>query len=294
MQMNWIPEPIARILPQRLRAAAEPISGELAEELRLRAGKSATVVIAGRERALCAPDAPPVRAEELAQIVSAACAQSVYSAQRAISQGYFTLPGGHRLGICGSAVCEGGEVRMLRDYSSLCIRIAREKTGCADAVTAALSRSVGSVLIIGAPGSGKTTLLRDLVRQLSDTLGCRVSLADERGEVAAVSAGVPQLDVGRYTDVLSGADKSEAMMMMLRAMNPQFLAADEISDERGVRAAIYAAHCGVHLAATAHAASREEAQRRPLYRALLASGVFDYLVTLRRGAAPLIERLDAP
>ena len=65
-----------------------------------------------------------------------------------------------------------------------------------------LRRLDASTLILGPPGSGKTTLLRECVRSLSDG-GSRVGLVDERGELAACRLGVPLLDVGAQTDVLT-------------------------------------------------------------------------------------------
>lgn len=290
-------EPIRRILPPPLRDTLSALSAaqrEALEELRFRAGQPPGAVIAQREVPLGgAGGLAPVRPEQLAQLVNAACNQSIYAAQRAIAQGYLTLSGGHRMGICGSAVCECDEIRMLKTYSSVCVRVARCCNGCADELARGFAQKPGSILLIGPPGSGKTTVLRDLIRQLSDRLGYRVGLADERGEVAVMENGMPQLPVGRLTDVLSGAPKAEAMMTLLRAMNPQVLAADEISDERGVQAVEYAGNCGVLLVATAHAASPGELRRRPLYRRLMMSGTFDYLVRLSRGSTPRLERVEA-
>ena len=142
-----------------------------------------------------------------------------------------------------------------------------------------------STLIFAPPGMGKTTLLRDVVRRVSDGEDCRplrVSLADERGEVAALYQGVSQLDVGRRTDVLGGCPKAQGLMLLLRAMNPQVLAVDEITAPEDVSALRTAVGCGVTLLATAHGEGRGDLERRPLYRPLLEEGLIRRLVTIRK------------
>ena len=112
----------------------------------------------------------------------------------------------------------------------------------------------------------------------------RVGVADERGEIAALWNGRPQLAVGRRTDVLEGCPKAQGLMMLLRAMNPQILAADEITAPEDVRALVTAAGCGTALLATAHGGSWEELSLRPLYRELLGAGIFQKFVFISLAA----------
>ena len=140
-----------------------------------------------------------------------------------------------------------------------------------------------STLIISPPGRGKTTVLRDLVRTLSDD-GLRVSVADERGEIAAMRDGAPQMDVGRYTDVIDNCPKDKAVMMLLRAMNPQIIAMDEITATEDALALMSAEGCGVGLLATVHANSLGDLMNKGLYRSIIKKKLFKKLVTIENVA----------
>ena len=58
--------------------------------------------------------------------------------------------------------------------------------------------------------------------------------------------GEPQMDVGPRTDIVDGCPKALAIPMVLRAMNPQIIAADEITLREHLRAMSLAAGCGVN------------------------------------------------
>ena len=289
----------AAALPPRLRREAMALTaGEQSavEELRLRAGRPMSAVLPGETRQL---EGPPVTRGELEQLVEIASRASLHAVLPQLCRGYLTLEGGHRLGLCGAAVMERGEIRGLRQLSSANLRVARQVKGAAREVLPRLCRAgrLESALILAPPGAGKTTLLRDLIRMASDGEGCaplRVSLADERGEVAALWNGIPQLDVGRNTDVLEGCPKAQGLMLLLRAMDPQVMAADEITAPEDAAALRAAFGCGVTLLATAHGVSRSDLEGRALYRPLLEEGCFRYLVRILRaeeGRRFIVEEL---
>lgn len=275
----------AALLPPSIRESLETLPEETcrrAEEIRLRAGRPPALVLPEGEREV---GERPVRPEELDLVLEIATRASAHTAAEQVRHGFFTVPGGHRIGLCGTAVCRDGVVHGLRRLSSLAIRIAREVPGAANSVLDRLweEGELQSTLILSPPGWGKTTLLRDLIRAVSDGDGCpaqRVGVADERGELAGMYGGLLQFDLGRRTDVLDGCPKGTGLLMLLRGMGPQVLAADEITDPEDVDALVGAAGCGVALLATAHGRSRADLERRPVYRALLAEGIFRRLVLI--------------
>jgi len=273
-------EDACALLPGRLRAAAMTLEQKRkaeTEELRLRIGRPLYLALPGGEQPL-----PQTRVGrgDLEQVLDHATEYSRYTAAETMRQGYVTAEGGFRVGLCGTALPCGERNEGIRDVSSLSIRIPRAREGVARPVLPELLENGRplSTLVLSPPGGGKTTLLRDLVRLLSQgtefSAPCRVALVDERGELAAVHRGRPQLEVGCHTDVMDACPKALAVPMLLRAMAPQVIALDEVAAPADVHAVCAAANCGVALLATVHAASLSDLQGRQIGRALLECGVF--------------------
>lgn len=227
---------------------------------------------------------------DLADSVVTMCAHSVHSHQHEMRNGFISLRGGHRAGICGSAVLGGGEVTALRDITSVNLRIAREIRGAANPLIERIFRQrLCGVLIAGPPSSGKTTILRDLSRQLAGGKTgrfVRVAVVDERGELGAVYEGVPQNNLGYSCDILSGYPKGEGILSAVRTLSPQVIVCDEIGDGSEVDSILDGLNCGVKIIATAHADSIGELLHRGQIRRLLEGGAFERIVLLGGGETP--------
>lgn len=226
-------------------------------EIRLRTGRSACAVRLDGKMLRCSG---PFTQEDITECFLELCRNSVHSFAREIAEGYITLPGGHRVGFCGTAAAHDGKLATLRDISSLNIRFAREVRECArELCTRAFGDGLCSLIVAGKPLSGKTTVLRDMARILGQEH--RVCVIDTRGELAGVYNGVPALDVGENTDVLNGYGRAEGIMCALRSLSPEVIICDEIgSDAEEIRQCM---NCGVRLIASAHAGSIAELRSRP-------------------------------
>lgn len=266
-----------------------------AQEIRLRVGRPVALSLpegpvfiteGGAPSRFAGPGLLCAQRDNLDEAFRLICDCSVHSHQREIKNGFVTLRGGHRAGICGTAVTDGSEVSNLRDITSVNLRVARDIEGAADEVAEAVisgSRAVGT-LIFGPPGCGKTTVLRDLARKLScgakGRTPLRVAVVDERGELAATYQGLPQNFLGLCCDVLDGYPKGDGIMQAVRCLSPDVVICDEIGGEGDGLALEQSLNSGVTVIATAHAGSLEELKARPQTARLLSSGAFKVAVRL--------------
>ena len=180
----------------------------------------------------------------------------------------------------------------MREITSINLRVARQVQGCAMTLAEELfSGGLCSCIIAGPPASGKTTLLRDLARILSSGFHetyCKTVVVDERGELAAVSQGLPGNDLGPCCDVLTGFAKAEGILRAVRTLSPQVIFCDEIGSLEEVQAIEEGLGCGVHVILTLHGGSMEELLRRPQAAALRKTGAFERVALL--GSDPFEEQ----
>ena len=261
-----------------------------AEEFRLRLGQRPTALIGGQETAFSTVS---LGREQLHRILEIATGASLHASAASMVNGFIPYRG-LRIGICGEAAISGDRLVGFRNIRSLAIRIPKPCSGaCLNIARSCLTDGPKNTLIVAPPGVGKTSLLRELIRLTSEQ-GRRVGVIDERDELSGSQAGADAYDLGPCSDVLIGLDKLTAAMMLLRGMNPEVIAMDEITASEDLGAVRNITGCGVFVYATAHGSSRDDMLRRALYRELLTQECFELMVmiSIRDGRrAYSLERL---
>ena len=263
------------LLPEKIRKYCEKMPERCAGEIRLRAGSSARLLADNVE---FDTHSPPVTSEDLNRILEKATCASLQTVSDELKNGFITYKG-IRIGVCGRAAVKNGEIHAFSPYTSLNIRIPHPFRGELREEAEEICKQRGNTLIVSPPGIGKTTALRELIRLVSEA-GFRVSVADDRGEIFPIGQSGEIYDKGKSTDVLSFADKENAALMMLRTMNPQFIAFDEISKREEIRAAREICGCGVNIMSTAHGQNAEEMKKRAVYRELFDEKIFTHILEI--------------
>ncbi len=287
---------ITAYLPERIRRVMRYVKSEVLSsisEIRLRSERPVSFVYPTECRFLTSDgqltlnhnndNCISASYQEISAAVESLCKYSVHSCARELSEGYFTIESGVRVGVAGYVSSEG----IIREVSGLNFRVAREVKGCSEKIFNTCG-SNSSVLICGEVNSGKTTMLRDFCRLNGNV--CKTVLVDERNEVSATVHGIPENDVGCMTDVLVGYKRSEGITSALRTLSPDIIICDEISTQADVAAILSAHGSGVRLCASIHAGSYADLMRREVGRELVASGVFTHAVFLYGSERPSAVR----
>lgn len=270
------------------------------QEIRIRSGQP-VMLVTGKENLILLKRGQVSRSvsqadlfvsrDQLQRLYEALCDYSVHSHEEELKNGFLTIPGGHRIGVCGTFLTENKKIYGLKDITSVNIRIAREVFGAADGLFDAFpNKQACSFLLVGAPSSGKTTILRDFVRQISDGVRgpmIKTAVIDERGEISAAAHGRIENHLGASCDVYYLCPKAQGMEMAIRTGSPQFLVCDELGSQEETDLLLQCMASGVKTAATVHGESFEELFLKKPIEKLIASGVFQQVVLLEKnGGTP--------
>ena len=290
---------IQQILPNTVHEVLqqEKVDWMTLEEIRLRIGQPIELLYEGHSiltKNRCTSG-------DLQSLLGMMSQHSIYRLEEELKQGYITIRGGHRIGLAGKVLTEGGVIKRIRDISSINIRITKEKIGCIHPLVSKLyEKGWKNTVFIGPPACGKTTLLRDLTRFMSygdekrNVIASKVGLVDERSEIAGCVAGIPQYDLGPRVDVLDTCPKAEGMMMFIRSMSPDVIVVDELGGKADVKAVQQALYAGVKIMLSAHGFTYDDFLSRPYMDRLAELGAFERFVLLshRKGPGTIEEIRD--
>src|SRR5574344_1314618 len=327
-EKSTVLETVLRVLSIGLREIFSNMNINMKDlqEIRLRADKPLIVIYNNNEEFVSKSgrfvndinQAYIVKVNEIKETMEYVSNYSLYAFEEEIRQGYITISGGHRVGICGKAVIDQNRIKTIKYISFINIRLAHEVIGCAKKLSQYIYRDAGNIyntLIISPPRCGKTTLLRDLIRIVSNGddpgllelstkslanstselhKGMSVGLIDERSEIAASYLGIPQNDIGVRTDVLDGIPKTTGIMMMIRTMSPKVIAIDEIGSKEDIEAIRYGTNCGCRFIATIHGDSMSDLLLKPQIKEMIEEKIFErYVILSNRGkVSSVVHILD--
>ena len=268
------------LLPREMAAEIWALSGgqkhfwERLQELRLRVMGRSSLVFGNRQRVLSA-HLEPLEMEEL---LLRLCGGSLYAYEECIAKGYLPYEGGIRIGVCGRARYERGEMRGVCDIFSLVIRFPHAPPALAEeAVLRAFLRARQGLLIYSSPGVGKTTALRALALSLGRAdAPMRVVVIDERMEFP------PEEYRDATVDILRGYRRAEALQIAHRSMNPEVVILDEIGGREEAEALASLLRGGTLAVASAHAASYADLCRRGALRPFFEAEAFDAFLGIKR------------
>lgn len=276
----------------------ERINKEQVYEIRVKIGKPILVYSKDGENII---NYIPTK-EDMKSIMQKISSYSLYAYEEDIKQGFITIKGGHRIGIAGECVIDKGEVKTIRNISSVNIRICTEVIGCSNKAMKYIfsDNKVHNTIIISPPKCGKTTLLRDIARNISNGVnsvglsGKKVVVIDERSEIGACHFGIPQMNLGIRTDILDNCLKREGLIMSIRSLSPEVLICDEIGTKGDIEALVMAFNSGVNIITTIHGFTIEDLYKRKVFYDLLDNGIIERVITLStRNGVGTIEKVYA-
>lgn len=276
--INLIAEEILNILPANIKNLVSNAKGDgYIQEIRIKSDKP-LILIFDREETITDYIVTSV---DIRNIMSKMMNYSLYAYDEEIRQGYITIKGGHRVGLCGSCILEGEKIKTINNISSLNIRVSKQVIGCSDSLMPYLINNgeIENTIIISPPKCGKTTMIRDMARNFSKNF--KVCIIDERSEIGGLSLGKSSLDLGIRTDILDNCPKAQGIMMAIRSMSPDVIICDEIGTLKDMESILTAICCGIKIITTIHGKDENDLFERPIFKDILKNNAFKKGIILK-------------
>lgn len=258
-------------------------------ELRLREGSPVIVNISGENyylgknnmtknsnEALC------VSRGFLSSVIQKISNNSIYTINDQMIDGYVTIAGGIRVGVCGEVVSVDGKVRTIKNISSLNFRFPHNIRNCSLPIYNYVvgDNGVYNTLIVSPPGAGKTTMLRDLIYQMSFRENLiNILVCDERKELSEIFGG-NEITKLKNVDIVSGSTKKFAFSNGIRSMKPSVIVTDEIDLGRDIDDIKNALTSGVKVIASIHANSVFDLKKKSAFSDIIYNNLFDRYIVL--------------
>ena len=223
-------------------------------------------------------------------IISVTTKNSLYAFDEQIKNGFIITENGIRIGLCGTAVVSDDKIKLIKNITSLNIRIGHLINDCAREIMPYLvfGNHAKNTLVLSSPGEGKTTLLRDIILNLSNKYNIpNIMVIDEKFELAGEKQNY---NLGKNIDVMQGANKNFSFFDSIKVMNPSVIATDELVTEKDIEGVKFAIKSGVSVIATAHAKNLDELKSKMYFKNLIEEKYFERFVVLsKRNGVGTIE-----
>ena len=213
---------------------------------------------------------------------------SLYAFNSNIINGFITLNGGIRVGLCGTVVYNEDKIVTIKNFQSINIRIPHVVKNCsAPAYEFLVDDCVKNTLIISAPGCGKTTFLRDFIYQLYKNNNSKnILIADERNEICSVTNSNKYYELGCFCDIYTNCSKEFAFKNGIRSMSPDAIITDEIDLDKDIKCILEAVNSGVSVVATIHAKNINQLKKKRAFEEIINKGIFDRYIVLSSDEGP--------
>ena len=191
---------------------------------------------------------------------------SAYAYEYHLKNGYITIKGGHRIGICGKTVIKNNEIALIKDISSINIRISKNRKLFSHRLFKQLTvnNKLSNICVISPPGCGKTTFIKNFVSYLASTHPhMHLCVIDERGEICPSDMGTSTDCTFNSVSVMSDCPKNASAEVILRTMSPDMVVCDEIWSSSEAEAVNNILKSGIKCVFSLHGKNFDTCLNRP-------------------------------